>query len=213
MSTTELARVEAASLVEAPRPAPVRPRAQVIAAAILAGGSAMAIFALVGLYLSTRHGVLAGNGVWIPAGGLPLTGPNVALFTLLLSVPAMAWAQQAVANDDRQNLWVAIGIVLLLGAAFINAESFILHGMNLSPEASKSVGISDNLPMLLIFTIIGIHLLMVGAALVSILLTGFRTLGGQLSTRNRDGVSAVALYWYVTVGVFVVLWYAIYVTK
>ena len=137
----------------------------------------------------------------------------MASFTILLSVPAMAWAQQAIGNDDRQNLWVALLIVLLLAAAFINSESFILNGMNFSTEAGKSVGIAQNLPMLLIFTIVGLHLAMVGAAMVAILLTGFRTLGGQLSSRNRDGISAVALYWYVTVGVFVVLWYAIYVTK
>ena len=156
---------------------------------------------------------LVSNGVWLPAAGLTLTGPNVALFTILLSVPAMAWAQQAIGNDDRQNLWVSLLIVLLLAAAFINAESFILNGMNLSTDAGKSVGIAQNLPMLLIFTIVGLHLAMVGAAMVAILLTGFRTLGGQLSSHNRDGISAVALYWYVTVGVFVVLWYAIYVTK
>jgi heme/copper-type cytochrome/quinol oxidase subunit 3 len=66
---------------------------------------------------------------------------------------------------------------------------------------------------LLIFTTVGAHIAMVGAAMAAILLTGFRTLGGRLSSRNRDGISAVALYWYVSVGVFTVLWYAVYVTK
>ncbi len=212
--STDLALVEAASILEAPEALPERPRSQVIAAALLAAGSAMAVLALIGLYLSARHGIIfVDRGVWIPAGGLPLTGPNVALFTILLSVPAMAWAQQAIGNDDRQSLWVSLLIVLVLAAAFINAESFILSGMNLSTEAGKSVGIAQSVPMLLIFTIVGLHLAMVGAAMVAILLTGLRTLGGQLSSRNRDGISAVALYWYVTVGVFVVLWYAIYVTK
>ena len=143
----------------------------------------------------------------------PLTGPNTALFTLLLSIPAMAWAQHAIRNDDRQSLWVALAIVLVLGGAFINAESFILTNLNLSAEAGTAVGISHSLPGLLIFTTVGAHIAMVGAAMVAILLTGFRTLGGQLSSRNRDGISAVALYWYVSVGVYSVLWYAVYVTK
>ena len=209
----ELAQVEAASLVDAPPALPERPRSQLIASAILAAGSAIAILALVGLYLSARASAISGNSAWLPAGGLPLTGPNTALFTLLISIPAMAWAQHAIRNDDRQSLWVALAIVLVLGGAFINAESFILTNLNLSAEAGTAVGISHSLPGLLIFTIVGAHIAMVGAAMVAILLTGFRTLGGQLSSRNRDGISAVALYWYVSVGVFTVLWYAVYVTK
>ncbi len=211
--TSELAIIERASILDAPPPNPIRPRSLVVAAALLAAGSALAILTLVGIYLAARHGALAANSDWIPAGGLPLTGPNVALFTLLLSVPTMAWAQHAIANDDRQNLFVALGLVLLLGVAFINAESFILTNLTLSTDAAKPVGISKSIPGLLIFTTIGLHIAMVGAALVAILLTGLRTLGGQLSSRDRDGVSAVALYWYVTVAVFTVLWYAIYVTK
>ena len=209
----EIAQIEAASILDAPPAAPERPRSQLIASALLAAGSALAILALLGLYLSARSAAIAGNAAWLPAGGLPLTGPNTALFTLLLSVPAMAWAQHAIRNDDRQSLWVALAIVLVLGAAFINAESFILTNLNLSAEAGTSVGISHSLPGLLIFTTVGAHIAMVGAAMAAILLTGFRTLGGRLSSRNRDGISAVALYWYVSVGVFTVLWYAVYVTK
>lgn len=209
----ELAQVEAASILDAPPAPPERPRSQLIASALIAAGSSIAILSLIGLYLSARSTAIVGNATWIPAGGLPLTGPNTALFTMLLSIPAMAWAQNAIRHDDRQSLWVALGIVLVLGAAFINAQTFILTNLNLSAEAGASVGISHSLPGLLIFTIVGAHLAMVGAAMFAILLTGFRTLGGQLSSRNHDGISAVALYWYVTVGVFTVLWYAVYVTK
>lgn len=211
--STDIALVESASLVAPPPAAPSRPRSQVIAAALLAGASAMGILGLIGVYLSARHGQIAGNIDWIPAGGLSLTGPNIALFTLLISIPTMAWAQYSLAKDDRQNLWFALGIILVLGIAFINAESFILTNMNLSTEMDKTVGIAQNLPTLLIFIIVGVHLVMVGAALIAVFLTGLRTLGGQLNSRDRDGLDAVALYWYATVAVFGVLWYAIYVTK
>lgn len=211
--STEIAITEGAALQLAPPAPPMRPRGQVVAVAMIAAGSAMAIFALLGIYLAARHGAAVANSEWIPAGGLTLTGPNIALFTLLLSVPAMAWAQYAIGNDDRQNMWVALGLVLLLGVAFINAESFILTNLQLSPDPAKPIGIAESIPGMLIFTIIGAHIVMVGAAMVSILLTGLRTLGGQFTSRNREGISAVALYWYVTVAVFPVLWYAIYVTK
>lgn len=212
-SRSDLALIEAASIIDAPPAPPVRPRSQIIASALFAAGSAMAILVLIGLYLSARTGALTANADWLAEGALPLTGPNIALFTLLLSVPLMAWAQHAIAHDDRQSLWVAFGLVLLLGVAFINAESYILTNLTLVGDGGKPVGISESIPGLLIFTIVGLHIAMVVGAMGSIILTGIRSLGGQMSSRDRDGISAVALYWYITVAVFIVLWYAIYVTK
>jgi heme/copper-type cytochrome/quinol oxidase subunit 3 len=209
----DLARIDATVVEHAPRAAEQRPRSQLIAATIFAGVAIMAMATLIGLYLSARHTALAGNAEWIPAGGLPLTGPNTALFTLLISIPAMAWAQQAIRNDDRKSLWVSFGIVLLLGAAFINAEAFILNGMSVSTDPEASVGISESPTLLLIFTIVGVHLVMIGAAMASVLVTGFRALGGRLDRRDRDSVDAVALFWYVAVALFGVLWYAVYVMK
>ncbi len=211
--TVDLARVEETPVLQAPAAALQRPRAQLIASALIGGASVMVMAALIGLYLAARHTALASNAPWIPAGGLPLTGPNTALFTLLLSVPAMLWAQQAIRNNDRQNLWIAFGIVLLLGAAFINAESFILNNMNLSNDPSAPVGVTQSNVALLIYTIVGVHLVMVGAAMLSVVITAFRTLGGRLDRDNHDSVSAVALYWYVMVGLFGLLWYAVYVMK
>lgn len=210
---SEIAVIESASIVDAGQAKPLRPRSQIVAAALFASAAAMAILVLLSLYISARSGALAANTEWLSPGSIPLTGPNIALFTLLLSVPVMAWAQYSIATDDRQNLWVAFGIVLLLGVAFINAESFILTNITLSHEAGKSIGITESIPGLLIFTIVGLHIAMVVGGLGSIILTGIRSLGGQMSSRDRDGISAVALYWYVTVAVFIVLWYAIYVTK
>ena len=209
----DLARIDATVVEYAPPATQQRPRSLLIAATIFSGVAIMVMATLVGLYLSARQTALAGHAEWIPAGGLPLTGPNTALFTLLLSIPAMAWAQYALRNDDRQSIWVSYGIVLLLGAAFINAESFVLHSLNLSTDPKKSVGIADSDTALLIFTIVGVHLVMIGAAMASVLVTGFRILGGRLDRRDRDAVDAVALFWYVSVALFGVLWYAVYVMK
>lgn len=209
----DLARIDATVVEHAPGAIKQRPHSQLIAAAMFAGAAIMVMATLVGLYLSARHTALAGNAEWIPSGGLPLTGPNTALFTLLLSIPAMLWAQHAVRNDDRQSMWVAFGIVLLLGAAFINAEAFILHSLNVSTDPKASVGIADNTTMLLIFTIVGVHIAIIGASMASVLVTGFRSLGGRLDRRDHDGVDAVALFWYVAVALFGVLWYAVYVMK
>ena len=42
---------------------------------------------------------------------------------------------------------------------------------------------------------------------------GFQALGGQLTGRDAEGMSAAALYWYVTVAVYSVIYYGIYITK
>jgi hypothetical protein len=42
---------------------------------------------------------------------------------------------------------------------------------------------------------------------------GFRAVGGQLTGRAAEGVSAAALYWFVTVGVYAAVWYAITIIK
>lgn len=188
----------------APAP-PTRPRSLLLATALVAGACAMAVFGGLVVYLAARHGYRASRREWLPAGALPLTGPNLALFTLLLSVPAVRWAHYALAHDDRQNTWVASGIALLLGVGFANADSFIWSGMH--------VGVHKSTAALLILTVGGMHLAMFIGAMLFLLLTAFRTLGGQFSSSNAEGMAAAGLFWYVSVAVYCVLWYAIYVTK
>lgn len=185
---------------------PGRQRSLFIASGFAAAGCGVAIASLLGLYLAARHGVLVNpNGEWLPEGSVPLTAPTAALFTLLLSVPVVHWALYAIARDDRQSTWVALGFALLLGAAFINAESFIWNGLGL--------GIHDSVAALLLFAVTGAHLVMLAVAMVFVVIVGFRTLGGQYHSRDREGVAAAVLFWDVTVALFGVLWYAVYVTK
>ncbi len=185
--------------------APRRQRSLLVATGVAAGASAVLVLTLLGVYLAARSGAIASGAEWIPAGALPLTAPNMALFTLLLSVPAMQWAVYAIGNDDRQSTWVALFIVLLLGTAFINAESFAWTGLGL--------GIHDSTAALLLFVTTGAHVAMVAVGMLFALLMGFRSLGGQYHSGDREGLSAAALYWYVVVAVYGVLWLAIYVTK
>ena len=54
---------------------------------------------------------------------------------------------------------------------------------------------------------------MVAIGLLFVAVMGFQALGGQLTGRDAEGMSAAALYWYVTIAVYAVIWYAVYVTK
>ena len=40
-----------------------------------------------------------------------------------------------------------------------------------------------------------------------------RTVGGEYSAKDVEGIRGAAMFWYVTVGLYLVLWYAIYITK
>jgi heme/copper-type cytochrome/quinol oxidase subunit 3 len=66
---------------------------------------------------------------------------------------------------------------------------------------------------LLIFGITGAHLVMAGVAMLFVGLMAFRTLGGQYSGRDREGIAAAALFWYVMVVVYAAIWWAIFITK
>ena len=44
-------------------------------------------------------------------------------------------------------------------------------------------------------------------------LVAFRTFGGQYSGRDREGLIAASIFWYVTVAVYAVIWFTIFVTK
>ncbi len=50
-------------------------------------------------------------------------------------------------------------------------------------------------------------------AMVFNALMTFRTLSGEYAGRDREGIVAASMFWYATVAVYAVIWYAIYVTK
>ncbi len=59
----------------------------------------------------------------------------------------------------------------------------------------------------------GAHLAMIVGGLAFAGVMTFRTLGGEYHGRDREGLTAAALYWYVTIAAYAVIWLAIYVTK
>jgi len=101
---------------------------------------------------------------------------------------------------------IALGLTALLGAAYINGICFAYTQMGFTVHDPSGVGI-------LVYAITGLHLAMVGAGIIFIGLMAFRTLGGQYSARDHEGLQAAALYWYVTCAVYTAIWYGIFVTK
>jgi heme/copper-type cytochrome/quinol oxidase subunit 3 len=186
---------------------PARPRVLLIGTAIACAGIGMAFAGLLALYAEERATVVRDGGRWIPKDVvIDLTPFNVALIGLLISLVVLHWAVYAVTNHDRPRAYLALGLAALLGASYINSVAFSFTQMGFTIDDPSGVG-------LLVYVITGMHVAMAGAGVIFIALMAFRTLGGQYSGRDREGIVAALLYWYVTVAIYTVIWFTIFVTK
>ena len=198
-------------LDQVPAPPARRPRVLLIGTAFAAAGSMAAFVGLLGVYLSVRTQFLQDSEEsWLPTGTeIPLSPGNMAMVTLLMSLVTVQWAVHAGSQRDRPHAYMALGLTLLFGLAHVTLIGFLWTQWNL-PLNGEEGGTTQ---AVLLFTILGLHIAMVAAALVFIALMTVRSLGGQFTGRDAEGLSAAALYWYVTVAVYAVLWYALLIVK
>ncbi len=192
-----------AQLTAAP---PARPRLLLIGTALASAATIMLMSGLLGIYLKTRADVIATGEQWLPSGVvIPLTQPNMMAVTLVLSILIMVWAVGSIGRDDRPNTYIALGLVLVMGVAYIAQTAFLLSLMDL--------GAADDSKAPLIYAVIGTHLAIVGAAMLYVGVIALRTLAGNYGSKDREGVYGAALFWYVTVALYMAVWYAVYITK
>lgn len=200
---------EPVGVLAGPVPPPVESRTRVllVGTAFACAAIAMMFVGLIGVYLSMRTATLTAGTKWIVADVvMPLTQPNMMLFTLVLSVFTIQWAVVSIKNDDRPNTYLALGVSLLLAFSFLVEGGYLYSLMkwNLMATAPQAT---------LVYAITGAQVAMVISAMVFVILMGFRALAGSFSSRQHDGIAAAALYWHVMVGLYAVVWYAIFVTK
>ena len=206
MATTASTPTDLEVLADAPAPLPVRPRTLLVGVTLTGVACAAALFGLVALYAQERSQALADTGSWLPEDTvLPLTPGNMGFLTLLMSAVTAAWAVYALRNDDRAHAYVALAVTLLFGVAFITDTAYLWQQMNL--------GIRDSLAAVLVYAITGGHVAMTVGGMLFLAVMGFRALGGQLTGRQAEGMYAAVLFWLITIGVYSVVWYAIYITK
>jgi cytochrome c oxidase subunit 3 len=190
----------------APAAEPPRPRVLLVGAALASGAAAMLLLALVAVYTSMRADVIASGERWLPEdANIQLSPGNMGMVTLLMSAVTVAWAVYSLRNDDRVHAYLAFGLSILLGIAYIPT---VVYGWQ-----QFGVGATSSTQALLIFTITGLHVAMAGVGLLFLAVMAFRALGGQLTGRAAEGAAAAALYWYVTVAVYGAVWYGITITK
>jgi heme/copper-type cytochrome/quinol oxidase subunit 3 len=188
-----------------PAPPPARPRVLLVATVLASAAVAMGFAGLIAVYARQRADAIAEDGAWFPDGvALPLTPGNMSLVGFGLSLVFMHWAVDAIGRDDRRHTWFAFGAVLVVGAFHFVGTGFLY----------SQAGLGVNTPQGTVFyAVTGAHLALTGAGLLFAALMAFRTLGGQYSAKDREGVVAATVFWWTVALTYGVLWYAIYVTK
>jgi heme/copper-type cytochrome/quinol oxidase subunit 3 len=201
-----MSTITVSPLATAPAPAPRRPRVLLVGAAFGAVASALVVLSMLAVYLQLRNERVTAGVTALPDGiVLPLTPGSMGMVTLSMSVITMAWIVHALRQDDRTHAYLGLGLTLLLGVAFINSTAYLYQQLAMGFTATGTAG--------LLYAVTGAHLVMVVVGLLFTAVMGFQALGGQLTGRDAEGMSAAALYWYVTVAVYAVLWYGVYITK
>jgi len=201
MATTAVSPLAAALPPEARRP-----RVLFTGAAFGAAASALAVLTTLAVYLQVRDDFLDSGATALPDDTLlPLTPGGMGMLTLAMSVVSVMWAVWSLRRNDRPHAYLALGLTLLLGVAFVNSTVYLYQQLTLPLTGSSTGG--------LLYVVTGTHLVMVVVGLVFVLVMGFQSLGGQLTGRDAEGMSAAALYWYVTVAVYTAIYYGIYITK
>lgn len=178
-----------------------RRRGLVFASAYAAGGSAIVVLTLLGMYLEKRSET---GDAWLADNNIPLTQPTMQLFTLAMSIFTVQWVVHAIARDNRNHAYLASAITLLLGLAVINQTWFLYTEVGLGMNQTEGP---------YFYAVTGAHLAMLCAAILFLGLNTLRALGGSLSSRRPDGLSAAALYWHVTAGLYFLVWLGVYVLK
>ncbi|HEY3141644.1 MAG TPA: cytochrome c oxidase subunit 3 [Acidimicrobiales bacterium] len=191
---------------DAPAPEPPRPRVLLVGTLFAGGAVSTAILGMIALYAQVRAETLADGTTWLPKDtNLPLGPGNMGFVSLLMSAIAAAWAVYALRNDDRAHAYFALGLTLMFGVAFIVDTAYLWQQFHL--------GVADSYQAVLIYSITGAHVAMTVGGMLYLAVMGFRALGGQLTGRAAEGLEAAALFWFMTVGVYAVVWYTIYITK
>ena len=160
---------------------------------------------LFALYFSRRADAMAWGMEWFPEGAIRLPPGGMNMATMALSAITMMWAVYSVTNDDRIHSYLAMLLTAVMGVAMLNQTVFYFNDIALPIDHSEATTF--------LFVIVGAHMAMVLVGVLWLGLLLLRALGGQDTSRNRDLVSAAALYWYAAVAVYMVIWLGIYIAK
>ncbi len=191
------------ALTAGPAPAP---RNQVLVGTTLA---AIAMVMLTGGMLAVwavkRSAVIEAGENWLPSS---VTIPEVPTNVMLIAFPALCsfaqWAVWAAKRNDRANTVFALGTTAFVALLIFNAQAFVWTPDGRRSRRRRATDrCSSRSPAP------SLALMIVGLLFTAV--TAFRYLAGR--TRDREILTAHAIFWYAMPVVFTAIWFLVYVTK
>lgn len=190
------------ALAAGPAPAP---RNQMIVGVTLASMAALMLTGgMLGVWAVQRRQAIDTDGSWLPSGvTIPEVPANVMLIAFAAVCSFAQWAIWSAKRNDRANTVFALGSTAFVAILIVNAQAFIYTQM--------SLGVADGAYGSMFYAVTGTFLALMIAGIVFTTVAAFRFLGGR--TRDREILTAHAIYWYALTAVFSAIWFVVYVVK
>jgi heme/copper-type cytochrome/quinol oxidase subunit 3 len=189
------------ALPAAPTPAPKRQMLVATALGCVAG--TMLIGGMLAVWMLLRTRAVDAGGRFPEDYVIAEVASNVMMVTIASLLIFAQWAVYAAKRVDRLNVGIALGVVGVLGIAFINAQAFIYVQMG--------VTLAEGGYATVFYALTGTVIALAAIGLVFTAVAAFRFLGGRVG--DHEIVSAHALYWYFLTTAFAAVWFVVYVTK
>lgn len=192
-----------------PKPAPQH--SLTTATAAVAASGTMLVFGMLAMWFRFRDAAPLRDSAtrgqirdWLPA---EITIPEVATNTLMITIVGICvmaqWAAYSAKRGQRQHATLALAVTMFLGLAAVNAQIAIYLQLG--------IGIMDGPYQTMFYAVTATVLAILVSGVVYSLVAMFRATGGRLG--DADLFRAHALYWYFIGGVFLALWFVVYVQK
>ena len=187
-----------------PAAAAPAPRRQVFVATALAGvAGTMMIGGMLAIWVLLRDRIVSAGERFPDSYIIPEVPSNVMLITVWSLCLFAQWAVYSARRSDRGHTALALGVVFLMGLAYVNAQAFVYVDMG--------VVLADSAYGALFYAVTGTMAALVIAGLVYTVVAAFRSLGGR--DREVELISAHAMYWYFIAAAYSAVWFVVYVTK
>jgi cytochrome c oxidase subunit 3 len=136
---------------------------------------------------------------------IPGIATNIMLITMAAASVMVQWAVYAIKRNDRTNTYVALALTVFFGLMVLNAQAYTWIQMRMVIFATTY--------STLVYCITGTFFAAVIGGVVATALLTFRSLTGQYSSKDTEGISSVALYWHFLTVAFAAVWLIVYVVK
>ena len=192
---------------------PVRRRSSVfVATAFAAAGATALIGSMLAMWLDFRAKAplrASSDGAkmikdWLKADvAVPEVASNTMMITFVAVCIMAQWAVYSARRADRSHTILALSITAAIGLALVNAQIalYLQMGLELRNDAYET----------LFYAVTGTMLALIVSGVVYSLVALFRVWAGRMG--DHDVLAAHALYWYALGGMFLAVWFVVYVQK